>query len=254
MVRGSRRVSSSAAFAPLATLAAIAISLIACGFTTGSTQATQAVEEFTATSGLDPTETATSIADPATATATPLPSPTPAPADPTVTPPRSPTSSSFTVTASAGNLTIRRGPGLAYDSVGFLLNGVSAAASGKSSDGGWLYVENPDKPGGFGWVSARSRFLSSSGDPTGLPVMAANPPQPSFLRNCTFHPMKIIPGEMVLKEQFDAPNNRRQLSPGTYEAFDMNQEGIPKVLTVDLREGQAKDIVTDGLGNTYACP
>ena len=84
--------------------------------------------------------------------------------------------------------------------------------------------------------------------------MAANPPQPSFLRNCTFHPMKIIPGEMVLKEQFDAPNNRRQLNPGTYEAFDMNQEGIPKVLTVDLREGQAKDIVTDGLGNTYACP
>lgn len=244
---------SASRLALLAAAAGLASSVIACSAVASSSQP-PAEGAAVPSATVVPTVSHTPAVSPSATGSQAMASPTPVKPSPSLTPSSSPTTSPVSVTASGGNLTIRRGPGLAYNSVGFLLSGVSVPASGKSADGGWLYVENPDKPGELGWVSASSRYLSASGDPAGLALVSADPAEPAFLRNCTFHPMKILPGEVILREQFDAPKNRLQMNPGTYEAYDMNQEGNPRVLTVELREGHTKDIVTDGLGNTYSCP
>jgi hypothetical protein len=66
--------------------------------------------------------------------------------------------------------------------------------------------------------------------------------------------MRILPGDFILAEQFDAGNNIHQVNPGSYEAYDQNVEGDPLVLSPTVREGQTVDIVTDGLHNSYSCP
>ncbi len=81
-----------------------------------------------------------------------------------------------------------------------------------------------------------------------------DPAAPAYLRNCTYHPMRILPGDFILAGRSDAPNNVHQVNPGRYEAFDMNQEGHPRVFQNDVHEGQTVDIITDGLGNSYPCP
>jgi hypothetical protein len=84
--------------------------------------------------------------------------------------------------------------------------------------------------------------------------MSVGPAEPAYLRNCTFHPMRILPGDFILAEQFDSMNNIHQVNPGAYEAYDQNVEGDPLVLSPTVREGQTIDIVMDGLHNTYSCP
>jgi len=174
---------------------------------------------------------------------------------PTVTPPPgSPTTAANLVTLRAtGNLFIRRGPGQAYNQIGYMQNGQQTIAHGRNSSGDWLYVERPDSAGNFGWVS-RGIYASVEGDPLSLEVMSFEPAAPAYLRNCTFHPMRILPGDFILAEQFDAPNNQHQMNPGTYEAYDQNVEGDPLVLSPTIREGQTVDITTDGLNSFYACP
>lgn len=66
--------------------------------------------------------------------------------------------------------------------------------------------------------------------------------------------MRIVPGEFILKEQFATPDNKRQVNPDGCEAYDQNREGHPKVLSVQVKEGNSVDIVKDGPGNTHSCP
>jgi hypothetical protein len=152
----------------------------------------------------------------------------------------------------SGNVFIRRGPAPAYNAVSYLQPGQTATAHGRNASTEWLYVERPDTPGAFGWV-ALGTYASAEGDPLTLEVMTAEPAGPAFLRNCTPHPMRVLPGDFILAEQFNAPNNVHQVNPGTYEVYDQNQEGNPMVLNPTVREGQTIDIVTDGLHMTYPC-
>jgi hypothetical protein len=157
------------------------------------------------------------------------------------------------VVAATGNLSVRRGPGLAYNVVAFLRTGQETRASGRNAVGDWLYVERPDQAGSHAWLYL-GPYASVQGDPSALAVVTAEPPIPAYLRNCTFHPMRVLPGDFTLAEQFDAPNNQHQVNPGSYEAHDLNVDGDPLVFTGEVREGQAVEILTDGLHNSYSCP
>lgn len=158
------------------------------------------------------------------------------------------------ITADGGNLNIRRGPGTEYNVVGFLSRGSRAAALGKNEDGDWLYLEVPGKPGTFGWVSATSTYSDVDGPAAQLPLTPYPAAVPAYLRNCVFHPMLIKPGDFILPPQFDAPDNRRRVNPGHYEAWDQSEVGPDPVLSVDIREGDSVDITSDGFGNMYTCP
>jgi hypothetical protein len=46
--------------------------------------------------------------------------------------------------------------------------------------------------------------------------VAAETAVPAYLRNCTFHPMRIQPLDTILPERFNDPANVRQVNPGTY--------------------------------------
>jgi hypothetical protein len=180
--------------------------------------------------------------------------PEPTPEAPPATLSASPTTSEIIVTISAtGNVFIRRGPGLAYNTVSYMTSGQQARARARNTAGDWLYVERPDSAGNFGWVF-RGTYTQVQGDPLSLEVMSVGPAEPAYLRNCTFHPMRILPGDFILAEQFDSMNNIHQVNPGAYEAYDQNVEGDPLVLSPTVREGQTIDIVMDGLHNTYSCP
>jgi hypothetical protein len=156
-----------------------------------------------------------------------------------------------------GNLNLRRGPGIAYDILGTLLRGEHGQATARNQTGDWVFICGLNDSCTPGWVSAQSPFVQLIGDAAGigsLPVKAVDPAVPAYLRNCTFHPMKITPGDFILKEQFAAPANKKQVNPGVYAAYDQNQVGHPKVFSVQIKEGSSVDIVKDGLGNKYSCP
>jgi uncharacterized protein YgiM (DUF1202 family) len=187
-------------------------------------------------------------------TATALPAPTetppPQPADkptPTEAPP-------VTLSASGGNLNMRRGPGTGYNIMAVLRTGESGTATARSEDSDWLLMEIASQPGTSAWVSAASQYANVQGDASTLPVILVEPPVPAYLRNCLFHPVLIQPGDVLLPNQTSAPNNTRQFNPGIYEGFDQNVEMYPKVFSVELREGKTVDITTDGLNMHYSCP
>lgn len=197
-----------------------------------------------------------------TATHTPSPSPTATTApSPTETaspqPTEEPTRTELapvTLHASGGNLNMRRGPGIGYNVLAALRNGEQGTITGRSQDSQWFYIGIPGQPGSSAWVSGASQYSLVQGDPTGIPVMLVEPPAPAYLRNCTFHPVMIQPGNVLLAEQFDAPANQKQFNPGIYQGYDQSVEGYPKIFGVELREGNTIDITSDGLDNTYACP
>ena len=163
---------------------------------------------------------------------------------------------SVRVTATGGNLTLRRGPATAYNVLNYMLQGQAAVATGRNQAGDWLFVQDPAGGGRTAWVTATSRYAVVDGGAEAvqaLPVQTVGPAEPAYIRNCTFHPMRIMPADLLLKEKFDEPNNVHMFNPGVYEAFDQSAEGKPKVMSEELREGKTIDINTDGLHNTYGC-
>ena len=228
-------------------LAGMVATGLACSLTGAATQAPKA----TAPAASPTTATLPTESEPETVTLAPLEQSSPTPA---VT--ETPAGEEIVLSATGGNLNIRRGPGPAYDVVGFLLNGQTSPASGRNDPASWVYVAIPDKPGALGWVSVDSRFVSlapTAATVQSLPVLSVDPPKPAYLRNCTFHPMAVDPGGFIVKPQVDAPDNLQQVNPGTYTALDQSVADA-EARTVSLKEGQTKDITTDGLDNTYACP
>jgi hypothetical protein len=159
---------------------------------------------------------------------------------------------SVTITAATGSLSIRRGPGTAYNLLGYLMDGQSAVATARDSSGNWLYIPIPSAPTFFGWVSAATSYSTIAGDISSLPVMTVAAAEPITIRNCTFHPMKITPINVLLQPQFD-PANVTVVLPGDYAAYDQSV-GNTLVKTMSLEEGDWVDITTDGLSNTYSCP
>ncbi len=73
----------------------------------------------------------------------------------------------------------RKGPGTLYDYIGALLVGETGTVLGKSSDGLYWIIQNPDAPGTC-WLWGN--YASIVGDTTMLPVYTPPPtPTPSFL-------------------------------------------------------------------------
>ncbi|MEZ0395528.1 MAG: hypothetical protein ABWK53_03725 [Anaerolineales bacterium] len=193
-----------------------------------------------ASTPVPPTST---VAPPPPPTETPSPEPSPTPT----------TSSEVIITAASGNLNIRRGPAIYYNVVTSLAQGQSARASGRDAQGYWLYVAIPANPSAFGWISTQTSYSSIEGDINSLPVIAAPAPLPATIRNCTFHPMQIEPGGVVLPPQTSAPANAATFAPGNYTATDQSVAGSPS-RNIALNEGTTVDINTDGLNNNYTCP
>lgn len=157
------------------------------------------------------------------------------------------------ITAETGSLSIRRGPSIYYDVLGYLQIGQSSIATARDATGGWIYIAIPSYPSVSGWVAAGTQYTSLQGDINSLEIKTVSPAEPVIVRNCTYHPMLISPANLLLAPQNEAPNNAGQVPPGDYKAFDQSVNNT-QVLTVTLLEGDTVTIYTDGLGNTYSCP
>ncbi len=173
-----------------------------------------------------------------------------APAQPSASPTAD---NSVVISVQTGSLNVRRGPSIYYDALAFLDTGQSATASARDARGGWLYIPLPDDPTASGWVSAGTGVSSVHGDVNSLPVKNVDPPMPAIIRNCTFHPMMIRPGDVLLQPQTDISGRSAHFPPGTYSAYDQNVSN-KKVMTIDLKEGLSVDIKVNGTGMTYSCP
>ena len=149
---------------------------------------------------------------------------------------------------------MRRGPGAGYNILAVLQSGSQGLVAGRNEESTWFYMEIPSQPGLYAWVSGESQFSEIRGDPSAAPVVVVEPPVSAYIRNCVFHPILLVPGDVLLAPQFDAPDNKKQLNPGIFEGYDQSVEGYPKVFAVELREGKTVDITEDGLGNHYTCP
>jgi hypothetical protein len=180
--------------------------------------------------------------------------PLPPTAESTLTSEPSPTSQVVMITASGGNINIRRGPGVGYNPIAVFENGQSAVATARNADGSWLNISFPGGSGQSGWVNAKTPYSSVTGEINLLPVISVAAPEPAYIRNCTFHVMLIQPGGTKVKAQTDSPDNKLQFNPGNYEVFDTSVDGKKPMKTIKLREGDTIEIIKDGLENSYPCP
>ncbi len=119
----------------------------------------------------------------ATETLTPLPSETP-----TITPTATPSVPMVTPLDEAVNC--RFGPSTVYEQVAALLVGAYAQVLAKNADGSWWQVENPSGGGEKCWVS--SSVVNTSGDLSGLPVVAAPAAYISYVK------VEVKPGSINL--------------------------------------------------------
>jgi hypothetical protein len=159
------------------------------------------------------------------------------------------------LTAVKGNLFIRRGPNLAFNPISVLMAGQSAPALARDVLGTWVQIPIPGNPEKYGWVSLQTDYSFLSGDVMSLrEITPTYWPDLAFLRNCTFHEMVTDPGGIVIPSLDNFPANEVQINPGAYRIFDTAVDGSPEVLKVELREGSAIDIRTDGDGEHRKCP
>jgi hypothetical protein len=212
--------------------------------------------------GCAPRAQAAATQPPDTQAASPFPSSTPTPPSSTTTPGVASTLSvsptpalpPVSVAAVNGNLYIRRGPAVAYNSIAVLYDGQSARAQGRDVLANWLEVPVPGNPETLGWVSIQTVYSAVSGDVTKLPeIQPTDYPVPAFLRNCTYHDLTAEPGGILLPAITNFPANDVRINPGTYRVYDSNVEGNPEVLKVELREGSAVDVKVDGNGEKHKC-
>ena len=119
----------------------------------------------------------------------------------------------------------------------------------------WLQIPVPDQPGKMGWVSIQSHFSVVSGDVMSLPEYTQTEwPVGASFQNCTHHQMEVDPLGIFIPSVDNFPDNEILMNPGTYIIRDTDVEGSPVVSEVQLREGSAVDIRTDGNGERKNCP
>ncbi|MBK7448708.1 MAG: SH3 domain-containing protein [Anaerolineales bacterium] len=128
----------------------------------------------------------TSTEEPAaTVTSAPLPTTTPVPVTevlPTLTFTPAP---SVRILAVNGNLYIRRGPGTAYNTVGYLMNSVSADVIGQDMLSKWVQVIIPDSEQS-GWISLQTPYSHIDGDLSDVPAFTFTEwAEASYVKNCT---------------------------------------------------------------------
>jgi hypothetical protein len=71
------------------------------------------------------------------------------------------------------NTNCRFGPGMVYEYLGALLEGEVARIHGRNPFDNFWYIENPDQPGGYCWISAA--YAQVSGDTSQVPVLTPAP-------------------------------------------------------------------------------
>jgi uncharacterized protein YgiM (DUF1202 family) len=74
------------------------------------------------------------------------------------------------------NTNCRFGPGLVYEYLGALLEGETAEIHGVNPGGNFWYIENPDNPGEYCWITAAYALVT--GDTSQVPVLTP-PPTPT---------------------------------------------------------------------------
>jgi hypothetical protein len=78
------------------------------------------------------------------------------------------------------------------------------------------------------------------------------------IQNCTFHPLRMEPGGVMIGGQQEGGSILTNVFPGAYQIFDLNVFDIndmnPLILSVTLHAGEVVQVVTDGNGETWACP
>ncbi|MCC6261478.1 MAG: SH3 domain-containing protein [Anaerolineales bacterium] len=159
-----------------------------------------------------------------------------------------------TITAVKGNLNIRRGPGLAYNSIGVLYEGTSATIIAHDVLTKWAQIQIPNSTK-TGWVSVLTKYSQITGDLEALPGFTTKEwPITAYLRNCTHHQMYIMPGEIILPSSYAIPENEIWLNPGHYFVYDFDLPNLPEVKEFEIREGQEVEIVEDGSGERRLCP
>jgi hypothetical protein len=168
---------------------------------------------------------------------------------PTPTPPK------VTVAAVKGNVFIRRGPDFAYNAVSVLMDGQSAEALARDVLANWVQIPIPDRPHETGWISIQTRFVEVSGDSAKLPELTPTDwPVLASVRNCTYHYMEANPGGIVIPAVYNFPENDVQINPGVYIIRDLEVEGNPEVMEVEVKEGLQIEILYDGGGEHKKCP
>ena len=154
-----------------------------------------------------------------------------------------------------GNVYIRRGPDLAFNSIAYLSKGAVVTATGRNVLSSWLRVSLPEDSSRIGWISIMSEFTDVRGDLDSLPEIDPQEwPELASVRNCTYHELWVEPAGLSLPPVYEFPNNDLRLNPGTYSILDTDVEGYPEVLKVDLREGVTIEVLVDGLGEKKKCP
>lgn len=166
-----------------------------------------------------------------------------------------PSAPKVTVTATNGNLFIRRGPDLGFNPIAALLSGQTATGLARDVLSEWIEVPLPGQPNQTGWVSIQTQFTTISGELSTLPEVQPDYwPVGATIRNCTLHQMLITPVNIILPSVDNFPANDVRVNPGTLVVVDTDVDGYPEVMKVEIREGSAVDVRVDGNGLKKKCP
>lgn len=162
-----------------------------------------------------------------------------------------PVLSGFIITASRGNLTIHRGPGLEYNIIGYFLTGQSYTVVGRDEKGTWLMVSL--STGKVAWISNMTSYTDVNGNVPGLPVITEDPAVPAYIYNCTGHVLTTKPGNYRIQ-----PWSKEKVNPyDFYFVYDnevtMSDGYHPVVDKVTVTEGEIANVHKDGNGNTFSC-
>jgi hypothetical protein len=134
------------------------------------------------------------------------------------------------------------------------LDGQSAQALARDVLTKWVQIPISGHPNKTGWISIQTRFVAVSGDVVKLPeVMPTDWPVQASLRNCTYHYMAAEPGGIVIQAVYNFPDNEVQINPGVYTIHDIEVDGSPEVMQVEIKEGSEIDIRDDGDGDHKKC-
>ena len=153
-----------------------------------------------------------------------------------------------------GNIFIRRGPDMAFNTIGVLYKDTSAEALARDVLSNWVQVKIPNSEQ-TGWVSIQTDYSQIEGELKDLPEYTPTEwPAAAYLRNCTYHRMYILPNEIVLPPSYQFPDNEIWIYPGIYTIHDIDVSGDPEVMQITIQEGSDEEILDDGLGGHRKCP
>jgi hypothetical protein len=159
-----------------------------------------------------------------------------------------------TISAMKGNTFIRRGPDMAFNTIGVLYKDTSAKVLARDVLNNWAQIQLPNS-NKTGWIYVKSDFLRIEGELEGLPeITPTDWPVAAYVRNCTHHRMWVFPGEIVIPASYSHPDNESWINPGSYRVYDIDVSGDPEVAQIVVKEGSNIEINEDALGEHRKCP